>query len=613
MDWKTLGVFVVAIFFGVFSFADVAVEATVDVPDGKIGVGESFTYSVTVRSSSSQSLGSPRLPDLEGFEILGQNDQVQTRSFLSGGTFQIEQTYIFNFNLAPKQTGALTIGVAEMVVGGQTYKTKPIKLQVTEGVQRRTPPQPQAADPFAGDPFLGGDPDDLFNQLLRRRGVQAPGGSRTLPTNPDEAFFIQVDVDKTQVYEGEQVTATYYLMTPHQVRDIDTLKYPSLKGFWKEDIEIATRLNFQREIVNGIPYNKALLASYALFPIKAGDAVVDPYKAKCTILTQMNMLGMGTPYQFTKASQPVKVKVKPLPKDSQPKDFSGAVGQFQISAKIEGSTNVPVNQPFTLKVRIEGRGNAKVIELPPLELPPDLELYDTKSDSKFFKDGTSYKEFQLLLIPRRTGSFTLPSLTVSSFDPSREQYVQSQTSPITINVGAGRASEQFSQQPLKSQPSREKRKDLPPVATELESGSWDVRLTVAFWLTVFAVLFVVLGWRAKVELGLGTKEKTQAQKAQLRLKQVYKHLSAGDYRKVGAEGLNAITLWLASVSQDGAADENFESLLQKISPSVRAKIEKDLRQHVTYFESLAFAPESSVEPLKAEARSRLKALEKLFI
>ena len=121
--------------------------------------------------------------------------------------------------------------------------------------------------------------------------VEASG--RPLPQGPSqdradvdggELFFIDVEVDKNQVYEGEQVTATYYIYSRGRVTEIDTLKYPTLAGFWKEDIELATRLNFRPTIINGIRYNRALLASYALFPIKAGKAVIDPYKAKCKVV-----------------------------------------------------------------------------------------------------------------------------------------------------------------------------------------------------------------------------------------------------------------------------------------------------------------------------------------
>lgn len=608
--------FILTILVPSFVFANVNVEATIDRANNVVGVGEEFTYTISVTSSEPQTLGSPRLPGLEEFQILGQNDQVQTQSFMSGGVFQIKQTYLFNFRLAASKKGKITIGEAEMVIDGKPYRTKPITLTVDDSRKAAPPPSRQAQDPFANDPFLGGDVDDIFNQMLQRRGVpNLGGGTRTQPTNPDEAFFIQVEVDKTDVFEGEQVTASYYLMTPYQVRDIDTLKYPSLKGFWKEDIEIATRLNFQREVVNGVPYNKALLASYALFPIKAGEVVVDSYRAKCTIMTQMNMLGMGTPYQFTKASLPVKVKAKALPKDTQPKDFSGAVGQFTVTSKLDGAgSRVPVNQPFTLKIRVEGRGNAKVIDLPPLELPPDLELYDQKSESKFFKDGTSFKEFNLLLIPRRTGEFTIPSVTISSFDTGRKQYEQSKTDSFVIQVGEGRANEQFQSTPLADTPDeKKKRQGLPPVMTDFEiSAGLDSKILAGIWLAIFLGIFGGLFWKAKIELGWGKREKTAVEKAVIRLKAANKFLDQKDYRKLGAEGLNTINIWLAGVSQDGAADEDFESLMLKIPPTVKTKVESPLRDLVKYFEGLAFAPESLVDSLKTEAKAKLKALEKII-
>ena len=54
--------------------------------------------------------------------------------------------------------------------------------------------------------------------------------------DPKDAFFIQAEVDKSEAYVGEQVTASWYLYTRGMIRDLDTLKYPALKGFWKEDI-----------------------------------------------------------------------------------------------------------------------------------------------------------------------------------------------------------------------------------------------------------------------------------------------------------------------------------------------------------------------------------------
>jgi hypothetical protein len=137
--------------------------------------------------------------------------------------------------------------------------------------------------------------------MLKRHGLNQ--GTRGQPANPDDAFSIQLEVDKNEAFVGEQVTASWYLYTRNHIQNIDTLKYPNLKAFWKEDIELATRLNFQQEVVNGIPYKKALLVSYALFPIKDGSALIDTYKAKCTVISgNMGVFGMGQPMAYTKAS-----------------------------------------------------------------------------------------------------------------------------------------------------------------------------------------------------------------------------------------------------------------------------------------------------------------------
>src|SRR5262249_33397605 len=155
----------------------------------------------------------------------------------------------------------------------------------------------------------------------------------------------------------------------------------------------------------GIVYQKALLASYALFPIKEGTSTIDPYRAKCTVSVPA-AFGFSRPYVFTKASRPVPIQVLEIPTANRPANFTGAVRKFTAQARTD-QTTVVAHQPLSIKLRFEGRGNAKLIDLPALSLPPSFEIYDTKNDSKFFKDGTSYKEFELVLIPREAGDMTL--------------------------------------------------------------------------------------------------------------------------------------------------------------------------------------------------------------
>ncbi len=601
------------------AYAESTVTATVD--QNKVSFGEAVTLTISIETSDSVNVGSPRLSSVEGFDVLSRSENIESRSTFINGQFQYVQKKNFYFVLSPLRQGKLTIGPAEVVVGNQSLKSKPITIDVgppgAAGAQAQRRQKPQQKDPLEEDPFFQ-DADDLFSQLLQRRGVlPSPGGIKTQPINENEAFFIQLEVDKTSAYEGEQVTANYYLVTPYNVRDIDTLKYPSLKGFWKEDIEIATRLNFQREVINGVAYNSALLASYALFPLKAGKTQVDPYKAKCTIVTNQNMLGIGTPYSFTKASQPVYVEVKPLPKANQPQDFSGAVGHFQVTSKLEApGKRVPVNQPFSLKIRLEGRGNAKVVELPPLQLPQDLETYDTKVDSKFFRDGTSYKEFELFLIPRKQGKFTIPAITISSFDTEKGQYIQSRTDSFDIEVGEGKAGESYQTSPLNlsTKENVQRGKELPPPMIEYASAhTLDPKVWAGIWVLVFLSITMGLVLKLRTQLGIGQRKRGLRERVQKRLKVLSKTLAQSDYRKVGAEGINSINMVLGELSKDGAADASFEKLIQKTPPSVRRELEKDLSELVSYFHALAFAPATMAEQMSAQSKEKFRQLDRILM
>jgi len=47
---------------------------------------------------------------------------------------------------------------------------------------------------------------------------------------------VYLDLDKTEVYEGEQVTANWSIYTRGSLESLDRVKFPDLKGFWKEII-----------------------------------------------------------------------------------------------------------------------------------------------------------------------------------------------------------------------------------------------------------------------------------------------------------------------------------------------------------------------------------------
>lgn len=594
---------------GINVHAETEVHSTVD--RNKMALGDTFTLTISVASDASISVQEPRLPDLEGFELLNTWTGSKTRSTFSNGQFQVERAKKFNYMLAPKKKGKLKIQRAEVVADGQRFFTKPITIDVVPATD--IPRQAQRKDqqsPF-DDPT---DVDDIFSQLLRNRPNS--GGFKTQPGNPKEAFFIQAEVDKESAYVGEQVTASWYLYTRGAIRDIDTLKYPSLNGFWKEDIEVATRLNFTSEVINGIPYQKALLASYALFPIKAGKSMVDAYKAKCTVITA-SQFGFGQPYQYTKSSHPVQIEVKALPPEGRPKEFNGAVGNFNVSASIDGD-QVPVNQPIALKIKIEGRGNAKLIDLPSLELPPSIEVYDTQKDGQFFKDGTSVRNFEVLLIPREQGEVIIPAVTIAAFDPENGQYYTKPTQPIKLKIIPNKGGESL---PSNRVDIAGDGKELPPKAIlplpvmRLSEPTWLSESTMQWlWPGVFLLLCSGLLFQMSREFGWGQKKRDLEKIVSDRLTSIYKRCDSGDWRSVGIEATNLVYFLFGELSGAGGASEQIDKLLMKTSPSVRREVAEPLKKLMQRFEVIAFAPEGVVGVMKEpkELKRLLKDLESVL-
>jgi hypothetical protein len=134
----------------------------------------------------------------------------------------------------------------------------------------------------------------------------------------------------------------------------------------------------------------------------------------------------------------MEVKVKPFPV-SPPPGYTGAVGNFSVSANLD-KTTVKTNEPVNLKVVIKGNGNLKLIDLPSFRFPADLEVYDPKVKDQIeagLNGISGSKTFDYLIIPRFPGSFEIPSWSFTWFDPSAGEFRTFTTNPMVIEVERG--------------------------------------------------------------------------------------------------------------------------------------------------------------------------------
>jgi hypothetical protein len=389
--------------------------------------------------------------------------------------------------------------------------------------------------------------------------------------------------------------------------------------------EISGFARIMEEIINGVAYRKALLASHALFPIKAGKAVIDEFTVKSRVrMPSRNFgFGLGRSYEYTKSSKRVEIQVKPLPLQGRPSNFTGAVGQYNVSAQVEG-TQFPVSQPFTYKIRFEGQGNAKAIELPAMEWPDGIEVYDTKNDSRFFKDGNSFKEFEVLLIPRKEGPMEIPGVHFSFFNPKTGQYEEKQTESVKLTIlpavaganapqssknflGAENGNAQTSTEAAKTLPalieSSLLAKEKPGLGLALASGSVSAAAPQIWNLWGLAMGLILLtlggfGWR---EMKSDSKMVSLRKKLDIQWKKVEAALAADQSKQVGIEIVNAFNLVLSEVSSHKSETQEIGIMLEKLDPDRRLRLGKTLSTCYEEAQLLGFAPDSAVLELRQKA------------
>jgi hypothetical protein len=143
---------------------------------------------------------------------------------------------------------------------------------------------------------------------------------------------------------------------------------------------------------------------------------------------------------MTIASAPSELKVMSLPTQGQPKDFSGAVGNFQVSSDVSPA-NAAAGDPLTLRLHVSGAGNFDRVDTPMLDHLDHWKTYPAKSSFKP-TDTVGYqgeKVFEQPLIAAQPGEQSIPGLEFSFFNPTTRHYERGQTPPIKVTIASSLA------------------------------------------------------------------------------------------------------------------------------------------------------------------------------
>ncbi len=265
----------------------------------------------------------------------------------------------------------------------------------------------------------------------------------------DSDLFMTLSLDRTDVVVGEPVIATLKLYQRVNIAGFENVSFPSFNGFWSQEIEAPTNIEFSREVYDGQIYNAALLRKFVLIPQQQGKVKIDPAEMTCLVNIRVSSGGTSIfdgffdDYRTVRkrvATQPVIMNVSPLPAGA-PASFAGGVGQFRISAKVSRDT-LKTHEAASLLVTVSGTGNVSLLEAPKIVFPPDMEVYDTKVSEKIDRNGLSGSKFyEFPFIPRSHGDFIIDPVRYSYYDVNQKKYVTLETSPIPLTVLRGSETE----------------------------------------------------------------------------------------------------------------------------------------------------------------------------
>lgn len=397
------------------------------VEPARIKLGESATIRITSLDGYLEDFHLPSVPGLT-FQMVGRS---QGYEFIGGRT---SPTWYILLRVTPQTVGVFSIpGLTPKspTVGLEVYKDAPPNPYVWHQQEPSSAPAPLSKAPVP-------------------KGIQLKAGG---------AAFSALVVPTHSLYVGETVPVDVELgIRPGVVTSVNGP--PAISG-GEFTLNNLSKQPLRREQLIADSTFLILTWHSALAAVKPGDftlSVETPLTVSLDTRSDVDReLGrmMGWPFSkimsrssapkdMTIASPSSEIKVLPLPTLGRPKDFTGAVGEFDVSSDVSPS-RVAAGDPLTLHLRVSGVGNFDRVDSAMLDRLEHWKTYPPKSSFKASDAAQTHGEkvFEQPLIAEVPGDETIPPLEFSYFNPRTQRYERAHTQPIKVRVTASLADSSF--------------------------------------------------------------------------------------------------------------------------------------------------------------------------
>ncbi|OCK43765.1 BatD protein [Tenacibaculum soleae] len=373
------------------------------VSKNKLGVNQRLRVEFSINKQGADNFTPP---NFKNFKVVGGPSQSVSQSWINGkATFSQSYTYI----IQPKRKGEFTIPSASIDIDGETIKSNSVKIIVLNAVE--IPKDPN-------------DPNYIAQQNIH----------------------LVAELSKSQPYVGEGIYVEYRLYFSENVGIYDNAitEAPQYNGFWNQEIK-RNGTPVKTGMYNGERYRYAVLHKALLIPTKDGRLTIDPMKMDIIVAVPTgradffgNVITKQVRKEFSSAKKIVRAKA--LPTENKPVNFTGAVGQFSFDVALSKNT-LKANESSTISIAVKGNGNLKLFELPTIETPKELEVYQPERKEKVSVTANGLRGSvtdNYTVVPEFKGKYKIPKTSFSYFNPKEKVYQTITTEDLYVDVLEGK-------------------------------------------------------------------------------------------------------------------------------------------------------------------------------
>lgn len=386
-----------------------------------VAVGEQFRLTYKVNTQDVSEFRAGNIPN-ELEVLIGPNRSMQSSYQMINGHTSSTSSITYTYIVAATKNGTYTIPPAHVTIGGKTIASNAIKIQVSGSAQGNSSSRQRQ-----------NDDDDVE---MRDAGSRISGSD----------LFIRVSASKKRVHEQEPILLTYKVYTLVSLTQLRG-DMPDLKSFYTQEVDLPQQKSFSIEHVNGRPYRTCTWSQYVMFPQMTGKLQIPSITFEGIVVQQNRnvdpfeaFFNGGSGYIEVKkkiVAPGIEIQVDPLPE--RPANFSGGVGQFNISAQLN-KTETKANDPVSMRIIVSGSGNLKLIKEPIVQFPKDFDKYDAKITDKIKLTANGLegsKIYDILFVPRHQGKYEIPPVEFTYFDTATNSYKTARSENFVLDVEKG--------------------------------------------------------------------------------------------------------------------------------------------------------------------------------